>query len=657
MERFTVAPEDQNEEPEPEIQAGPESKDKKKKRKRRLREEGGRVGLAAISIEKNGDTDSQTDKKAERAKEKDYVAKLLADAGIKKELKTESEPSETKESPETPPTVEAAQSEEKLSTDSQHTIEDAESDQGPTIESTDVPNAEESYRLDEAESGELYNRQLQQDELNGGEVIIDQVDRSGAEEDSETEASSETAFEPVTIPDETLPLNSQTEPVSPAAETPRTANTASEQVTGAEGGETSQTQEAVFRNGTNSRPSVPPTPPTPPGARFNIAVPPPFPPNVSRTFAATPDVLRPPVQSERVVVKRSARDFWAGAAAGALIEHSRHKRKEKKLARHMDRTQQAQTAELKRVSFENQLLQRKQERTAGEVAAVRASVGQPERASFARPVQRQRAEVPQEHVRPLEKSPASAAVEQTYRPVFLPGPGERAKAVFRTDITEAARGGLPGVRSERQKAAEKMAESVRTRVIAEATNKEDQWDELKLPKGHRIERSAWHNIEVDVHTGRAVEDSAIEYGKEYYKERAHERSGADDFVGAAATGVALAAIAATRARTHTVADAKLEGLNSTDKSEGGYNKKSGQQRGEENSGMAAKKSGVGKTTAAAAKLATAGKDAGRYIASAATDAAKKTIDTVSHPPTTNAGVAGWTIALLALLLGLLMMAL
>lgn len=42
-----------------------------------------------------------------------------------------------------------------------------------------------------------------------------------------------------------------------------------------------------------------------------------------------------------------------------------------------------------------------------------------------------------------------------------------------------------------------------------------------LPKDHRIERSAWHNIEVDSH-GKAVQESTIDYGQEYYKERAHE---------------------------------------------------------------------------------------------------------------------------------------
>ena len=45
--------------------------------------------------------------------------------------------------------------------------------------------------------------------------------------------------------------------------------------------------------------------------------------------------------------------------------------------------------------------------------------------------------------------------------------------------------------------------------------------ELKVPEGHRVERSAWHAVEVDSR-GHAVEDSVIEYGSEYYKERAKE---------------------------------------------------------------------------------------------------------------------------------------
>lgn len=69
-----------------------------------------------------------------------------------------------------------------------------------------------------------------------------------------------------------------------------------------------------------------------------------------------------------------------------------------------------------------------------------------------------------------------------------------------------------------------------------------------VPKDHHIERSAWHNIEVDKH-GRAVQESAIDYGHEYYKERAHE-VGPQQQVDSAAGEVALVAAALSESSGH-----------------------------------------------------------------------------------------------------------
>ncbi len=51
--------------------------------------------------------------------------------------------------------------------------------------------------------------------------------------------------------------------------------------------------------------------------------------------------------------------------------------------------------------------------------------------------------------------------------------------------------------------------------------KQRQLESIEIPAGHHVERSAWHSVEVDEH-GRAVENSAIDYGHEYYQERTHE---------------------------------------------------------------------------------------------------------------------------------------
>jgi len=47
-------------------------------------------------------------------------------------------------------------------------------------------------------------------------------------------------------------------------------------------------------------------------------------------------------------------------------------------------------------------------------------------------------------------------------------------------------------------------------------------EQLAVPPEHRVEHSAWHSIEVDAKTGKPVENPALAYGHEYYRERAAE---------------------------------------------------------------------------------------------------------------------------------------
>lgn len=68
-------------------------------------------------------------------------------------------------------------------------------------------------------------------------------------------------------------------------------------------------------------------------------------------------------------------------------------------------------------------------------------------------------------------------------------------------------------------------------------------EQLVVPANHRIETSAWHAIEVDAKTGKAVENPAFQYGKEYYYERAQETAPVTPHASAAGE-IALVAAAA-----------------------------------------------------------------------------------------------------------------
>jgi len=68
---------------------------------------------------------------------------------------------------------------------------------------------------------------------------------------------------------------------------------------------------------------------------------------------------------------------------------------------------------------------------------------------------------------------------------------------------------------------------------------------LEVPPEHRLEKSAWHTIEVDSRTGKPVEQAAFSYGDEYYKERRQESAVPSTIRNAAAGGLAITGAAST----------------------------------------------------------------------------------------------------------------
>lgn len=70
--------------------------------------------------------------------------------------------------------------------------------------------------------------------------------------------------------------------------------------------------------------------------------------------------------------------------------------------------------------------------------------------------------------------------------------------------------------------------------------------QLSVAPEHRLQTSAWHTIEVDAKTGKAVENPTFRYGHEYHQERAQE-SGAVNSRTMAAGGVAVAGASSNNA--------------------------------------------------------------------------------------------------------------
>ena len=89
--------------------------------------------------------------------------------------------------------------------------------------------------------------------------------------------------------------------------------------------------------------------------------------------------------------------------------------------------------------------------------------------------------------------------------------------------------------------AKQQAEAAKIREVPIA--KGDVLEEpgrLEIQQEHVLQSSAWHSIEIDKRTGRPVENPTFMYGREYYRERAHE-TGPVSRRNAAAGEVALVA--------------------------------------------------------------------------------------------------------------------
>ena len=70
--------------------------------------------------------------------------------------------------------------------------------------------------------------------------------------------------------------------------------------------------------------------------------------------------------------------------------------------------------------------------------------------------------------------------------------------------------------------ARKQLEAQRTPEINLSRVAEQPAEQIEVPDGDRLKRSEWLTTQVDVRTGRPVEQPSFHYGREYYRERAAE---------------------------------------------------------------------------------------------------------------------------------------
>jgi len=333
-------------------------------------------------------------------------------------------------------------------------------------------------------------RELRPDELAGGEVVIELHETEEPVEP--TEVAEATSSDSAELTDEV-----KDEEDDPTA-VPLAASGGSGSSGSGSGHGPSSTGAGHGSTG-GSGGGVPPRPPVssssyPPTPRRRAAS------TTSRTFTAPP--LAPATGAsfnQLLAVQQAADEAWhqgrgrgrgegllAGLIVGGGIEHLRHKSREKKMG--------------KKAKAEKQ----KQEKTF-----------ESEKTELTHRATKDRLEYEQK----LHAEADAAIIAQT----------SEASATTKAITAEKAK-----VDAEKEKA--KLIE----RLNAQAAEQErlDAEDLLKDPE-HRIETSAWHAMEVDK-SGHIVEDGNIEYGHEYYSERAHE-TGPKDQLDAKAGSTAVAA--------------------------------------------------------------------------------------------------------------------
>lgn len=366
------------------------------------------------------------------------------------------------------------------------------------------------------------SHELAPHQLSGGEVIIDlrhspenveiplEADEPVAEEEtapantgtetgeaapvSDTETS-EDPFDPVASA-------STSPPPSGGGSAPRGGSAGS---SGGSGSNSSAASGGATPPGGGGRPPAPPSgassSPSPRRRSANAAPP---------VYANTASLPPQPNFNQLLAAQQAANEAWfrgrrrghgegllAGLLVGGGIEHFRHRSRERKMDKKAKEDRKKQERALQDEQFRTAQLEQTHSEAARKITAERL-----------------------EHEKKLQHE-ADLVIS-----------AQRSEATATTRALAAEK-----ARADEEKAKAELIE----RLNAQAAEQERLAAEERLrDPENRIETSAWHAIEVDKR-GHAVQDTGIEYGHEYYRERAHE-AGPKDYVDAKAGGAALIAI-------------------------------------------------------------------------------------------------------------------
>lgn len=201
------------------------------------------------------------------------------------------------------------------------------------------------------------------------------------------------------------------------------------------------------------------------------------------------------------------RGVISGLLLGGMIEHFRHRRREKKLKANLEKAEKT----VKRVEENQTFMQQEQQRNERE--------SERRKTALERQIERLKSTAVEKN-EPVSKLEVRSGSRRPY--AVETAQNLPLQEVKREPSVSAA----PEARTSQQRTERKVKqeEAKLTPDIKKAQQAVEEAieEQLKVPEGHHIETSAWHSIEVDNKTGRAAENPLITYGEEFRHEQHQE---------------------------------------------------------------------------------------------------------------------------------------
>lgn len=207
------------------------------------------------------------------------------------------------------------------------------------------------------------------------------------------------------------------------------------------------------------------------------------------------------------------RNLVAGILLGGIVEHIRHKRREKRMKATHEK-------EIKQIKGEQQFQQAEQSKSERKAAREKTDLeARLERLSQA---QQREANATDKRAAPTETAQASVVSSEEQKTEANVAPTAETPSSFYEDFKRKYR--APEMAAPVSASRQEIKKAGKEEPAPVPRQQPENIDEpLQVSPDRRVESSAWHRIEVDKKTGKAVENPELAYGEEFRNEQHQEQ--------------------------------------------------------------------------------------------------------------------------------------